>query len=54
MSTPLVLRIVALSVSIADKTGEIIRSILNTGDLGTVDKATGTGQKVIISSLHDV
>ena len=46
MSTPLVLRIVALSVSIADKTGEIIRNILKAGDLGIVDKATGSGQKV--------
>jgi len=50
MSTPLVLRIVALSVSVADKTGEIIRKILKTGDLRTVDKAAGTGQKVGISS----
>jgi len=46
MSTPLVLRIVSLSVSIADKTGEIIRNILKAGDLGIVDKATGSSQKV--------
>jgi len=52
MSTPLVLQIVASSVSIANKTGEIIRNIIKSGDLGIVDKATG--QKVSISALHDM
>ena len=46
MSTPLVLRIVAASHSIANKTGEIIRNILKAGDLGIVDKAKENGQKV--------
>ena len=50
MTTPLVLRIVASSFSIANKSGEIIRNILKGGNLGIVDKATGLySQKV---SLH--
>jgi len=51
MTTPLVLRIVASSFSIANKSGEIIRNILKGGNLGIVDKATGLySQKV--SLLH--
>jgi len=52
MSTPLVLRIVASSYSIANKTGEIIRNILKAGDLGIVDKAEESGQKVGVVSLY--
>lgn len=52
MSTPLVLRIVASSYSIANKTGEIIRNILKAGDLGIVDKAEESGQKA--SGVHKV
>ena len=49
MTTPLVLRIVASSFNIANKSGEIIRNILKGGNLGIVDKATGLCNQV---SLH--
>jgi len=51
MSTPLILRIVASSYCIANKTGEIIRNILKAGDLGIVDKARKSGHKVSILLL---
>lgn len=38
MSTPLLLKMVASSVSVANKAGQIIRDILKTGDLGIVQK----------------
>ena len=53
MAAPLVLRIVASSYNIANKTGDIIRNILKAGDLGIVDKARESGQKVSVVCLPD-
>ena len=38
MSQPLLLRVVASSVAVANKAGQIIRDILKSGDLGIVQK----------------
>ncbi|ESN92499.1 hypothetical protein HELRODRAFT_186138 [Helobdella robusta] len=59
MSEPLILRLVASSVSVANMAGRIIRDILKTGDLGIVEKglndlqteADRNAQKCIVSSL---
>eukprot|EP00914_Ancora_sagittata_P000144 GHVO01000578.1.p1 GENE.GHVO01000578.1~~GHVO01000578.1.p1 ORF type:complete len:314 (+),score=51.54 GHVO01000578.1:35-976(+) len=62
MSTaPLLLRIVANSVSISYRVGNIVRDIMKKGELGIIDKggkndfqteADRSGQKCILASLH--
>lgn len=63
-NVPLILRLVSCSVAAANKAGIIIRSVLQNGDLGVVDKGCGKGefdpqtiadraaQKCIITSLQ--
>ncbi|KAH8414338.1 hypothetical protein KR215_003419 [Drosophila sulfurigaster] len=58
-TTPLVMRIMALSISTAKRAGVIIRDVLKQGDLGIVDKgkndpqteADRSAEKCIIASL---
>ncbi|XP_059488072.1 3'(2'),5'-bisphosphate nucleotidase 1 [Neocloeon triangulifer] len=58
-SAPLILRIVASSVSAANQAGKIIRDVMSKGELGIVDKgvndlqteADRTAQRCIVSSL---
>ncbi len=38
LNTPLILRLVSCSVAAANKAGNIIRNVLQNGDLGVVDK----------------
>ncbi|XP_046401412.1 3'(2'),5'-bisphosphate nucleotidase 1 isoform X2 [Ischnura elegans] len=58
-SAPLILRVVATSVNVANRAGEIIRDIMSKGDLGIVEKgkndlqteADRSAQRSIIASL---
>ncbi|XP_059154698.1 3'(2'),5'-bisphosphate nucleotidase 1-like isoform X2 [Physella acuta] len=58
--TPLVMRLLAASVSVSYKAGSIIRDILKTGDLGIVEKgkndlqteADRAAQRCIVATLH--
>jgi len=60
LSSPLVLRILAASVNVSFKAGDIIRDIMKSGDLGIVEKgpkdlqteADRAAQRCIIASLH--
>lgn len=40
MSEETVLKILSLSIKVADKAGEIIRKVMKSGDLGVVDKVS--------------
>ncbi|GAB6020513.1 hypothetical protein CHUAL_003198 [Chamberlinius hualienensis] len=59
MSSPLIVRLVAASVSVANKAGEIVRDIMKKGDLGIVQKgwndlqtqADRSAQQCIVASL---
>ncbi|CAL1534611.1 unnamed protein product [Lymnaea stagnalis] len=58
--TPLVMRLLAASVSVSYKAGNIIRDILKTGDLGIIEKgkndlqteADRAAQRCIVATLH--
>lgn len=39
-STPLLLRVVALSINAANQAGKIIRDVMSQGDLGIVEKVS--------------
>lgn len=39
-SAPLAMRIMASSIAIANRAGKIIRDIMNTGELGIVEKVS--------------
>ncbi|ELT98080.1 hypothetical protein CAPTEDRAFT_156570 [Capitella teleta] len=60
-SAPLLLRLVANSVSISHRVGNIVRDIMKKGELGIIDKggkndfqteADRSGQRCILASLH--
>ncbi|GFO35643.1 3'(2'),5'-bisphosphate nucleotidase 1 [Plakobranchus ocellatus] len=58
--TPLIMRVLAASVSVSYRAGSIIRDIMKTGDLGIVEKgkndlqteADRAAQRCIVASLH--
>ncbi|XP_060081634.1 3'(2'),5'-bisphosphate nucleotidase 1-like isoform X1 [Ylistrum balloti] len=60
MTGPLVMRIVAASVAVSNRASQIIRNVMDRGDLGIVDKgkndlqteADRSAQRCIVASLH--
>lgn len=49
---PTVLRLLAASVNVANKSGSIIRSVLSSGNLGIVEKVGGINHHHHIQFIH--
>lgn len=53
-TVPLIVRVLASSVSVANRAGKIVRDVMSKGELGIVEKVSYVTAYMILKNLHFV